>query len=164
MDKGERSLHWPTVTFIPATPGGKLTKHLREVLQEEGRRLLLAIKAVETGGVSLKRKLTGGDLAAGEPCRQPHCELFRSGLKGCGHMRSGLVYRGSCNICEDNNITAGDHTLLGFFLLQCSKPSFLALLSPKTNFVFIYKSQFHTNFNICDHIDLTSPTLFLETG
>ena len=49
-------------------------------------------------------------------------------------------------------------------LFQCSKPSCLALLSPKTNFDFIYKSQFHTNFNICDHIDLTSATLFLETG
>ena len=47
---------------------------------------------------------------------------------------------------------------------QCSKPSCLALLSPKTNFVLVQKSQFHTNFNICDHIDLASFTFFLETG
>ena len=53
--------------------------------------------------------------------------------------------------------------LLGCFL-QCSKPSCLSVISPKTNFVFIYKSQFYTYFNKCDHIDLTSPTLFLETG
>ena len=56
----------------------------------------------------------------------------------------------------------GDHTLLGFF--QCSKTSCLALSRPKTNFVFIKKSQFYTNFNICDYIDLASLTLFLETG
>ena len=79
---------------------------VREVLQEEGRRLRLTIKAVEQGGVSLKRKLTGGDLAAGEQCGQPNCELGRAGLKGCGHRRAGVVYRGTCNICEQNNITA----------------------------------------------------------
>ena len=63
VDKGERPLHWPreweaearrrkktmakaawfqpadTATFIPATPGGKLTEQLREVLHEEGSRL-----------------------------------------------------------------------------------------------------------------------------
>ena len=95
-----------TVTFIPATPGGKLTEQLRQVLQEEGKRLNLVIKAVEQGRVSLKRKLTGGDLTAGEPCKQPDCELCRSGLKGCCHRRAGVVYRGTCNICEQNNITA----------------------------------------------------------
>ena len=67
-----------TVTFIPAYPGDKLTEQLRAVLEEEGRRLQLSIKAVETGGVSLKRKLTGGDLAAGGPCGQPDCELCRT--------------------------------------------------------------------------------------
>ena len=95
-----------TVTFIPATPGSKLTEQLREGLQEEGRRLQLTIKAVETGGVRLKRKLTGGDLAAKEQYGQPNCELCRAGLKGCGHRRAGVVYRGACNICEQNNITA----------------------------------------------------------
>ena len=63
VDKGERPLHRPreweakarrrkktmakaawfqpadTATFIPATPDGKLTEQLREVLQEEGSRL-----------------------------------------------------------------------------------------------------------------------------
>ena len=138
VDKGERPLHRPreweaearrrkktlakaawfrpadTVTFIPATPGGKLTEQLREVLQEEGRRLRLTIKAVEQGGVSLKRKLTGGDLAAGEQCGQPDCELCRAGLKGCGHRRAGVVYRGTCNICEQNNITATYYGESGF--------------------------------------------------
>ena len=71
-------------------------------------------------------------------------------------------------------ITGSFCGMIGFFLIstplylrfffQCSKPSCLALLSPKTNFVLIKKSQFHTNHDICDHIDLKSLTLFLETG
>ena len=104
-----------TVTFIPATPGGKLTEQLREVLQEEGKRLNLVIKAVEQGGVSLKRKLTGGDLTAGKPCKQPDCELCRSGLQGCCHRRAGVVYKGTCNICEQNNMTATYYGESGFY-------------------------------------------------
>ena len=99
VDRGERPLHRPreweaqarrqkkliakaawyrpahTVTFVPATPGGELTCLLREVLQEEGQRLGLNIRAVEQGGTSLKRKLTGGDLKGGELCGQPDCLL-----------------------------------------------------------------------------------------
>ena len=60
-----------TVTFVPATPGGELTC----LLQEEGQRLGLNIRAVEQGGTSLKRKLTGGDLKGGELCGQPDCLL-----------------------------------------------------------------------------------------
>ena len=84
------------------------------VLQEEGRRLQLTIKAMEQGGVSLKRKLTGGDLAADEPCGQPDCPLCRAGLKGCGHRRAGVVYKGTCNICETRNITAANFGESGF--------------------------------------------------
>ena len=69
---------------------------------------------VETGGVSLKRKLTGGDLAADGPCGQPNCELCRAELRGCGHRRAGVVYRGTCNICEQNNITATYYGESGF--------------------------------------------------
>ena len=74
VDKGERPLHQPrewevearkrkkilakaawfrpadTGTFIPAIPGGKQTEQRRDVLEEEGKRLQLTIKAVETGG------------------------------------------------------------------------------------------------------------------
>ena len=32
------------------------------------------------------------------------------------------------------------------------------------NSILIYKTQFHTNLNICDHIDLASLTLFLKKG
>ena len=80
-----------TVVFIPATPGGKLTEKLRDVLQEEGKRLNLNIKAVEQGGISLKRKLTGADLKVGEVCGQPDCVLCESGIKGGCHRRAGVV-------------------------------------------------------------------------
>jgi hypothetical protein len=93
------------VTFIPATLGGKLTEQLREVLREEGRRLHLTIKAVETGGVSLKRKLTGGDLAAGEPCGQPDF-LLQKPKSGFNTVRLPC---GKPGICSDNS--CGTHSL-----------------------------------------------------
>ena len=39
-------------------------------------------------------------------------------------------------IPDRGGAAGGDHTLLGFFL-QCSKPIWLSLVSPKTNFVLI---------------------------
>ena len=145
MDKGERPLHRPrewqaearlrkkslakatwyrpadTVVFIPATPGGRLTEQLREVLDEESKRLNLKIKAVEQGGISLKRKLTGADLKVGEACGQPDCALCTSGLQGGCHRRAGVVYKGTCNICEEQNITAtyfGESGFSGFYRSQ----------------------------------------------
>ena len=142
VDRGERPLHRPrewnaearrqkkliqkaawyrpahTVTFIPATPDGELTSRLREVLQEEGQRLGLGIRAVEQGGISLKRKLTGGDLKGGELCGQPDCVLCQSGGKGGCHRRAGVVYRGTCNICKKENITAeyyGESAFSGYY-------------------------------------------------
>ena len=142
VDRGERPLHRPreweaqarrqkkliakaawyrpahTVTFVPATPGGELTCLLREVLQEEGQRLGLNIRAVEQGGTSLKRKLTGGDLKGGELCGQPDCLLCKSGVKGGCHRRAGVVYKGTCNICENANIVAayyGESAFSGYY-------------------------------------------------
>ena len=68
-----------TVVFVPASPGGELTKRMNEILQTEGRRLDLNIRAVEQGGLTLKRKLTGRDLVAGEECGQPGCYLYENG-------------------------------------------------------------------------------------
>jgi hypothetical protein len=130
VDRGERPLHRPreweaaarrrkkvlaraawhrpadTVAFIPATPGGELAERLRAVLQEEGARLNLNIRTVEAGGVSLKRKLTGGDLRAGEPCGQPGCRLCASGTEGGCHRKAGVVYKGTCTLCAQQDITA----------------------------------------------------------
>ena len=54
----------------------------------------------------------------GGPCGQPDCPLCRAGLKGCGHRRAGVVYKGTCNICEAKNITAsyfGESGFSGFY-------------------------------------------------
>ena len=57
-----------TVAFFPATPGGELAKGITRVLQEEGARIDMKLRVVETGGVSLARQLVQPDLRAGEPC------------------------------------------------------------------------------------------------
>ena len=44
---------------------------------------------------------------------------------------------------------ASAHTCLGFFL--CSKPTCLALGSPKANFVFTPNSKFHIFSDLFDH-------------
>ena len=83
-----------SVAFFPATPGGELVVMVRKVLEEEGRRLKLAIRAVETGGISLKRELFQPDLTVGEPCDKPDClmDIVRGGTGGgCSHHRAGAV-------------------------------------------------------------------------
>ena len=55
-----------------------------------------------------------------------------------------------------------DHSFLGIF--QCSKHSYLALGSPKTNCVFTPNSIFHTNLNIFVPMYLPSHLQFVETS
>jgi hypothetical protein len=79
---------------------------------------------VEQGGVSLKRKLTGADLKGGEVCGKPDCALCASGLKGGCHRRAGVVYKGTCKICEEQNITAsyfGESGFSGYYRSQIHK-------------------------------------------
>ena len=95
------------VLFVPATPGSELTSLLTPVVKEEGRRLGLEVKLVETGGVNLKRRLTGRDLRAGDPCGQPDCLPCFSDERGGGcHRRANCVYKGSCKICANSNLEA----------------------------------------------------------
>ena len=49
------------------------------------------------------------------------------------------------------------------FILQCSKPSCLALGSPKTNLVFTQNPIFHINFIIFGPVYLASHLQFVET-
>ena len=86
--------------FYPATPRGELAKEIGQVLEEEGQRLGMNLRAVESGGVSLKRQLVRPDLKAGEPCGRPNCVLDRvSGGAGGPHNTPGCVYRGTCKLC-----------------------------------------------------------------
>ena len=143
VDRGERPLHRPrtwnaearrkkkliskgawyrpadAVFFAPATPGGELAKQLQKVVEEESKRLNLNIKTVETGGISLKRKLTGKDLRAGEPCGQPGC-MFCLSEEGGGssHSRANCTYKGSCKYCAQMGLEAsyyGESAFSGFY-------------------------------------------------
>ena len=96
-----------TVGFFPATPGGELVKEVSKVLEEEGARIGLKLRAIETGGVSLGKQLVRADLRAGEPCGRPGCVLDRlSGGAGGPHNKCGALYRGECKLCGEVNIQA----------------------------------------------------------
>ena len=76
-------------------------------MEEEGKRLNLSIKTVETGGISLKRKLTGKDLSAGEPCGHPNCMFCLSEERGGGsHSRANCTYKRSCKYCAQMGLEA----------------------------------------------------------
>ena len=41
------------VGFFPPTPGSELAKDIEKILKEEGKRIEMDLRAIETGGVSL---------------------------------------------------------------------------------------------------------------
>ena len=45
------------------------------LLKEEGRRIGVDLRAIETGGLSIGKRLVRPDLKAGEPCGRPGCVL-----------------------------------------------------------------------------------------
>ena len=98
------------VTFYPATPRGELAKGINQILEEEGGRIGLALRAKEKGGVSLASRLVRADLKAGEPCGRPGCVLDRtSGGDGGPHNVPSVLYRGVCNLCGDTE-EVGEYT------------------------------------------------------
>ena len=61
------------VGFYP--PRGELTGQIGKVLKEEGRRIEMDLRAVETGGLSIGKRLVRPDMKSGEPCGRPGCVL-----------------------------------------------------------------------------------------
>ena len=103
------------VGFYPVTPGGELAETIRNIVDEEAGRLGLRIKIAETGGPSMKAKLTSTDLSG---CPVPACPLCERGEGGASHTRSGALYKGTCKLCDkiyygetgDNGVTRiGQH-------------------------------------------------------
>ena len=65
------------------------------------------LRAVETGGLSLGKQLVRPDLKGGEPCGRPGCVLDKcSGGAGGLHNVPSQVYRGSCKLCGEEEITS----------------------------------------------------------
>ena len=89
------------VGFFPPSPRGELVANINKVLEEEGRRIGIKMKAIETGGLSLAKQLVRPDLKRGEPCGRPGCVLDRtSGGAGGPHNIPSSLYRGGCRLCE----------------------------------------------------------------
>ena len=82
-------------------------REIDKVLKEEGKRIKVNLRAVETGGLSLGKQLVRPDLKGGEPCGRPGCVLDKcSGGAGGPHNVPSQVYRGSCKLCGEDEITS----------------------------------------------------------
>ena len=93
--------------FFPPTPRGELVTEISKVLKEEGQRINMNLRAVETGGLSIGKQLVRPDLKAGEPCGRPGCVLDKcSGGAGGPHNVPSVVYRGVCKLCGQEEITS----------------------------------------------------------
>ena len=83
--------------FIPATPGSVLANSIKKIVAEEGQKINMKIKIVETAGPSLASMLTRPKLGG---CIFPDCDLEDNGVD---HLRRGANYTGTCTVdpCED---------------------------------------------------------------
>ena len=70
------------VGFFPTTPGGELNRIIQKVLDEEGPRLNLKLRAVEKGGISLRKQLVKTDIGNSDKCNRPNCYLCLGGSGG----------------------------------------------------------------------------------
>jgi hypothetical protein len=106
--KGLRRAAWyrpaDTVLFLPATPNSELAEMAREVLEQEGGRLGVNIRVVETAGVSLRQQLVRTDLGTGAACPQGDCMLCLTNPAQGGslrHHRASSLYTGTCRPCRE---------------------------------------------------------------
>ena len=95
------------VGFYPPTPRGELANEIGKVLKEEGERINMRLRAIETGGLSIGKQLVRPDLKAGEPCGRPGCVLDKcSGGAGGPHNVPSVVYRGVCKLCGVTEVSS----------------------------------------------------------
>ena len=78
------------------------------------------------------------------------CRILRSVLLSRQTLQSVMVPR-------DTSVL-----LVASKVIVFTDSSFVKCRIREGVFVFIYKSQLHTNFNICEPVDLAFHTLFLE--
>ena len=77
--KSLRKVAWyrpaDSVLFLPVTPGSELARMARKVVEEEGGRLGVSVRVVETAGVSLRQELVRTDLSSKAAYPQGDCML-----------------------------------------------------------------------------------------
>ena len=76
---------------------------VQSAVTEEGARIGMAVKVVETGGKSIKQHLVRMDLTG---CFYPDCLMCESGEAGASHIRSCVHYSGVCTLCADQGLVA----------------------------------------------------------
>ena len=100
--------HSDFVTYVPATPQGKLMEGIKRVVEEESSRIGVKVKVVERGGVPLGVQLFRPEERSAQ-CGAPDCFLdMGQGESGGGghHHRAGCLYRGTCNLCKELGVRA----------------------------------------------------------
>ena len=90
-------LWWSGGYFFTCSPS------IQEIVDEEGERLDLTVKIIETGGQTLRSQLVRTDLSG---CLMSDCNLCESGAGGGSHTRKGCVYSRTCKVCEKEGISA----------------------------------------------------------
>ena len=93
--KGLKKSSWfrpaDVVLFIPATPEGELAGKVREVVEEESKRLDFKVKVVERGGTTMKQHLVRTDMGRSIPCTMADCPICLTNPGeggGAKHQRS----------------------------------------------------------------------------
>ena len=137
------------VGFYPPTPRGELVSKIGKVLQEEGLRINMNLRAVETGGLSIGKQLVRPDLRAGEPCGRPGCVLDRcSGGAGGPHNVPSVVYRGICKLCGEEELTSeywGESAFSGGFRAGVHEEN--VRTKKEANAFYKHLQIFHPNAN-----------------
>ena len=91
------------VLFVPSTPEAELAEKVREVVEEESKRLDFKVKVVERGGTTMKQHLVRTDMGRSIPCTMDDCPICLTNPGeggGAKHHRSGALYSGTCLICQ----------------------------------------------------------------
>ena len=138
-----------SVGFYPPTPRGELVSKIGKVLQEEGLRINMNLRAVETGGLSIGKQLVRPDLRAGEPCGRPGCVLDKcSGGAGGPHNVPSVVYRGICKLCGEDELTSeywGESAFSGGFRAGVHEEN--VRTKKEANAFYKHLQIFHPNAN-----------------
>ena len=96
--------------FVPATPGGKLAKELREVAKSEAINGV-KFKIVEMGGTPVKMMFQKSNPTATPGCDNGDCIACADGRgKGGNCLKSNIQYQLECQLCpvEDTCVYIGE--------------------------------------------------------
>ena len=80
-----------------------MANKVRQVVQEESKRLDFKVRVVERSGTTMKQHLVRTDMGRSAPCAMNDCPICLTNPGeggGAKHHRSGALYSGTCMICK----------------------------------------------------------------